>query len=81
MKMNVKKLWNEICGKEKREKPRENLPKARFIHHETHMKSPWRELGTQAMGDERQIACIAPKYIKFIHDLIPFFRPYENLSK
>ena len=33
--MSVEKLWNEIFGREKREK---NLPRSRFVHHETHME-------------------------------------------
>ena len=51
--MRVEKWWNEICGRGKREKPRENLPRPRFVHHETHMEGPRRELGTPAVGGER----------------------------
>ena len=43
------KWWNEICGRGKREKTRENLPRPRFVHHETHMDGPRRELGTPAV--------------------------------
>ena len=51
--MSVEKWWNEICGRGKREKPRENLPRPRFVHHETHMEGPIRELGTTAVGGDR----------------------------
>ena len=34
----------------------ENLPKLRFVHHETHMELQRRELGTQAVGGERLTA-------------------------
>ena len=47
MKMNeigMEKWWNEIYRRGKRETPRENLPRLRFAHHETHMESPRREL-------------------------------------
>ena len=55
--MSVEKWWNEICGRGKREKPVKNLPRPRFIHHETHMEGPRRELGTLAVGGERLTAC------------------------
>ena len=60
----MEKWWNEICGRGKREKPRENLPRPRFVHHETHMEEPRRELGTPAVGDERLTACATrpPKF-------------------
>ena len=44
--MNVEKWWNEICGSGKRKKPRENPTHTRFVHHETHMEWPRRELRT-----------------------------------
>ena len=47
--MSVEKWWNEVYGRGKREKPRENLPRSRFVHHETHMEGPRRELGTPAV--------------------------------
>ena len=37
--------------------PEKNLPRPRFVHHETHMKWPRRELGTPAVGGERLTAC------------------------
>ena len=55
--MSVEKWWNEICGMGKREKPRENLPRPRFVHHKTHMEGPRPELGTPAVGGERLTAC------------------------
>ena len=33
--------------------PVKNLPRPRFVHHETHMDSQRRELGTPAVGSER----------------------------
>ena len=57
----MEKWWNEICGRGKREKPREkpvkNLPRPPFVHHETHMEGPRRELGTPAVGGERLTQC------------------------
>ena len=37
--------------------PVKNLPKPRFVHHETHMEGPRRELVTPAVGGERLTAC------------------------
>ena len=37
--------------------PEKNLPRPRFVHHETHMEGPSRELGTPAVGGERLTAC------------------------
>ena len=37
--------------------PVKNLPTSRFVHHETHMEGPRRELGTPAEGGERLTAC------------------------
>ena len=36
--------------------PVENLPRTRFVQHETHVEGPRRELGTPAMGGERLTA-------------------------
>ena len=36
--------------------PGKNLPRPRFVHHETHMEGPRRELGTPAVGGERLTA-------------------------
>ena len=44
--------------------PEKNLPRPRFVHHETHMERPRRELGTPAVGGERLTACATrPPYI------------------
>ena len=37
--------------------PVKNLPRPRFVHHETHMQGTRRELGTPAVGGERLTAC------------------------
>ena len=37
--------------------PEKNLPRPRFVHHETHMEEPRRELGTPSVGGERLTAC------------------------
>ena len=37
--------------------PSKNLPRPRFVHHETHMEGQRRELGTPAVGGERLTAC------------------------
>ena len=37
--------------------PKKNLPRPRFVHHETHMESPRRELGTPAVEGERLTFC------------------------
>ena len=37
--------------------PEKNLPRPRFVHHETHMEEPRRELGTRAVGGKRLTAC------------------------
>ena len=42
---------------ENRRNPAKNLPRPRFVHHETQMEEPRRELGTQAVGGERLTAC------------------------
>ena len=72
--MRVEKWWNEIGGWGKREKPRENLPRPRFVHHETHMEGPRRELGTPAVGGERLTACATrpPNRISFDHHNHPY---------
>ena len=36
--------------------PVKNLPRPRFVHHETHTEKPRRELGTPAVGGERLTA-------------------------
>ena len=56
-----------------------NLPRPRFVHHETHMEGPRRELGTPAVGGERLTACatrpprdsfISPKLVIYSWDMI-----------
>ena len=37
--------------------PVKNLPRPRYVHHETHMEGPRRELETPAVGGERLTAC------------------------
>ena len=37
--------------------PVKTLPRLRFVHYETHMEGPRRELGTPAVGGERLTAC------------------------
>ena len=37
--------------------PVKKLPRPRFVHHETHMEGPRRELGTPAVGGERLTVC------------------------
>ena len=37
--------------------PAKNLPRSSFVHHETHMEGPRREIGTLAVGGERLTAC------------------------
>ena len=41
-----------VVGKNGRN-PEKNLPRPRFVHHETYMEGPRRELGTPAVGGER----------------------------
>ena len=48
--------------------PEKNLPKPRFVHHETHMEGPRRELGTPAVGGERLTACATrPPYFSLLN--------------
>ena len=71
--MSVEKWWNEIYARENGRNPEENLRIPRFVHHETHMEGPRRELGTPAVGGERLTACatrivllVYVQFIKFI---------------
>ena len=51
--------------------PEKYLPRTRFVHHETHMEWPRRDLGTPAVGGERLTACATrPPYIFFKLTLI-----------
>ena len=45
--------------------PEKNLPRPRFVHHETHMEGPRCELGTPAVEGERLTACAMRPPIKF----------------
>ena len=47
---SMEKWWNEICGKEKGEKPEKNLSNPRYVNHETHMEWPRLELRTPSGG-------------------------------
>ena len=48
--------------------PAKNLPRLRFVHHETHMEWPRRELGNPAVGGERLTACATrPPYVVLFH--------------
>ena len=53
--------------------PEKNLPRPRFVHHETHMEGPRPELGTPAVGGERlsAFATRPPQTIDkiFIYDI------------
>ena len=63
-----------------------NLPRPRFVHHETHMEWPRRELGTPAVGGEGLTACATrpPISHKIIHRIdrlqLFFLRPHESRS-
>ena len=46
--------------------PVKNLPRPRFVHHESHMEGPRRELGTPAVGGERLTAYNKSKEILYI---------------
>ena len=48
--------------------PVKNLSRPRFVHQETHMEGPRRELGTPAVGGERLTACATRPYTVFFHD-------------
>ena len=48
--------WNLWQGKTG-ETPKKNLPRLRFVHHETHMEWPKRELCTPVVRCERLTAC------------------------
>ena len=54
--MSVEKSRNEICDRGERSNSEKILPRPRFVHHDTHMEGPRRELGTPAVGGERLTA-------------------------
>ena len=47
---------NFVVGENGRN-PEKNLPRPRFVHHETNMEVTRSELGTPAVGGERLTAC------------------------
>ena len=51
--------------------PAKNLPRPSFVHHETHMEGPRREVGTPAVGGERLTACATrpPKYTNIFGEI------------
>ena len=56
--------------------PEKNLPRPRFVHHETHMEWPRRELGNPAVGGERLTACATSIALKILNLTCPsiFFK-------
>ena len=64
--ISVGRWWNEICGREKGINPEKSLPRLRFVHRQTHMEWPRREVGTPAMGGERLTACATEPPAKLI---------------
>ena len=46
----------KFVARENGRNPEKNLPRLRFVHHETYMEWPRRELGTPGMGEERLTA-------------------------
>ena len=55
--------------------PMKNLPRPRFVHHETHMEGPRHELGTPVMGGERLTACATRQFIKIKGHFRDRFQP------
>ena len=53
--------------------PAKNLPRPRFVHHETHMEWPRRELGTPAVRGERLTACATRPPLYFIDIPVNYF--------
>ena len=49
--------------------PVNNLPRPRFVHHETHMEGPRCELRTPAVGGEHLTACATRPPRKFYYGL------------
>ena len=48
--VSVEKWWNDICGRGNGRNPEKNPPRLSFVHHETHIEWPRRELWTPAVG-------------------------------
>ena len=60
--------------------PEKNLHRPRFVHHETHMEWPRRELRTPAVGGERLTACtMRPPLILTISYIFEYNK--ENLER
>ena len=51
--MCVEKLWNEICGRGKLEKPREKRTQTPFRPPRNHIERLRHEVGTSAVGGQR----------------------------
>ena len=49
---------------ENRRNPVKNLPRPRFVHHETNIEGPRRELGTPAVGGKHLTACATRPHTK-----------------
>ena len=61
--------------------PEETLPRPRFVHHETHMEWPRRELGTPAVGGERLTACATrPPCLSKLLKLLISPKPIDQLD-
>ena len=60
--------------------PEKNLPRPRFVHHETHMEWPRLELGTPAVGGERLTACATRPPQMFINNEIRIFNKFRFFS-
>ena len=55
--MSVENGGMKLVVGENGRNPVKNLPRPRFVHHETHMEGPRRELGTPAVGGKCLTAC------------------------
>ena len=66
----MRRVWRsggmEFVVGENGRNPVKNLPTPRFVHHETHMEGPRRELGTPAVGGESLTACATRPPICFL---------------
>ena len=61
--------------------PEKNLLRPLFVHHETHMEGPRRELGTPAVGGERLTACATRPINILIGIMIYIFRKNKKKQK
>ena len=55
---------------EKGRNPEKKLPRPRFVHHETHMEGPRRELGAPAVGGERLMFSIAKTNLYYCYNCL-----------